>query len=189
MADGDRPDLASGDPQVEFARLFDAHARPLRAYLAGRVGADVADDLVAETFLLALRKRASYDPERAPVRGWLYGIATNLLRNHVRHEVRGFRATARAHGGSTAEHVEDHETRIAERMDAHRHVRDLAAALARLNKIDRDVLLLTSWAELEPSEVAEALGVPPSTVRSRLHRVRRRLRNTVLERHGEDGDA
>jgi RNA polymerase sigma-70 factor (ECF subfamily) len=43
-----------------------------------------ADDLVAETFLVALRRWGSYDPAQAPVRGWLYGIATNLPRNHLR---------------------------------------------------------------------------------------------------------
>ncbi|MFC5096784.1 RNA polymerase sigma factor [Amycolatopsis plumensis] len=54
-------------------------------------------------------------------------------------------------------------------------LRVLAAELAELSEQDRDVLLLTSWAGLEPAEVAEALGVPASTVRSRLHRVRHRL--------------
>ncbi|WP_372448931.1 RNA polymerase sigma factor [Qaidamihabitans albus] len=188
-AGGDRPDLAAGDPQVVFARLFDAHARALRAYLAGRVGTQVAEDLVGETFLLALRRRATYDPARAPVRGWLYGIATNVLRNHVRHEVRGYRATARAHGGRADDVTDGHDTRVAERVDAQHRTRALASALTRLNKIDRDVLLLTSWAGLEPAEVAEALDMPASTVRSRLHRVRRRLRNTVLARHEEERDA
>jgi hypothetical protein len=73
-ADDTRPDLANAEPTAAFARLFDTHARALHGYLAGRVGVDVADDLVAETFLVALRRRAGYDPTQAPIRGWLYGI-------------------------------------------------------------------------------------------------------------------
>ncbi|MEU7532462.1 sigma factor-like helix-turn-helix DNA-binding protein, partial [Saccharothrix sp. NPDC042600] len=57
-----------------------------------------------------------------------------------------------------------------------RLTRLLAGALAGLDPGDRDVLLLTSWAGLDSNEVAEALGIPVGTVRSRLHRVRRRLR-------------
>ncbi|QKV73018.1 RNA polymerase sigma factor [Amycolatopsis sp. Hca4] len=174
----DRPDLAARDPREIFARLFDEYAPPLRGYLAGRVGVHVADDLVAETFVVALRRRASYDPERAPVRGWLYGIATNLLRNHVRQEVRGFQLTARA--GVEDRPAENHDAAVAGRVDAAARLRVLAAELAALSEQDRDVLLLTSWAGLEPAEVAEALGVPASTVRSRLHRVRHRLQALLV---------
>jgi len=174
----DRPDLAARDPKEIFARLFDEYAPPLRGYLAGRVGVHVADDLVAETFVVALRRRASYDPAKAPIRGWLYGIATNLLRNHVRQEVRGFRLTAKA--GVEDRPAENHDAAVAGRVDAAARLRVLAAGLAALSEQDRDVLLLTSWAGLEPAEVAEALGVPASTVRSRLHRVRHRLQAQLV---------
>jgi RNA polymerase sigma factor (sigma-70 family) len=173
----DRPDLGTRDPKEVFARLFDEYARPLRSYLAGRVGTHVADDLVGETFLVALRRRATYDPEQASVRSWLYGIATNLLRNHVRQEERGFRLTAKA--GAVEESVENHDSVVARRVDAEARMRTLAGALAKLSEQDRDVLLLTSWAGLEPSEVAVALGIPPSTVRSRLHRLRQRLQTLL----------
>ncbi|WNV84475.1 RNA polymerase sigma factor [Umezawaea sp. Da 62-37] len=169
-----RPDLANAEPTAAFAALFDAYARALHGYLAGRVGVDVADDLVAETFLVALRRRASYDPAQAPVRGWLYGIATNLVRNHIRAEVRGYRASARVF--ALREAGADHDGQIVDRLDAQRHTRQLADGLAGLNEQERDVLLLTSWAGLEPTEVAVALGVPASTIRSRLHRVRHKLR-------------
>jgi RNA polymerase sigma factor (sigma-70 family) len=109
------------------------------------------------------------------VRSWLYGIATNLLRRHVRQELRGLRATARAAGRET---VRDsgHDSRVAERVDAQAMAGRLAAALAELSEGDRDVLLLTSWAGLDSNEVAGALGIPVGTVRSRLHRVRTWLR-------------
>ncbi|MEU7478165.1 sigma-70 family RNA polymerase sigma factor [Lentzea sp. NPDC042327] len=166
--DGSRPDLDGEDPAAAFTALFDTHAPALRGYLAGRVGLDTADDLVAETFLVALRRRGAYDPAQAPVRGWLYGIATNLLRNHVRTELRGYRATERLH--TETEH--SHDAQVAARVDAQRQ---LARALPRLSAQERDLLLLTSWAGLDPSEVATALNLPASTVRSRLHRVRTKL--------------
>ncbi|SFQ50920.1 Sigma-70 region 2 [Amycolatopsis arida] len=97
-ADG-RPDLTGPHPGGVFGRLFGRHARPLHRYLARRIG-DVADDLVTETFLVALQTRERYDPARGTARSWLYGIATNLLRRHVRQEVRGLRAATRAAGGT-----------------------------------------------------------------------------------------
>lgn len=171
------PDLRGPDVTAAFAELFDAHARQLRGYLAGRVGDAAADDLVAETFLVALKRRHSYDAERAPVKGWLYGIATNLVREHVRRETRGRRAWLRAVGRPEP----DHGGAVADRVDAQRHTELLTRALAGLRDEDRDALLLTSWAGLSPTEVAAALGEPASTVRSRLHRVRTRLQALLTE--------
>jgi RNA polymerase sigma-70 factor, ECF subfamily len=175
--DRDRPYLGGPEPGVEFGRLFDAYARALHRYLARRVGAETAHDLVSETFLVAMNQRHGYDPRRGAVRSWLYGIATNLLRRHVRHEVRALRATARAVAGSGDE--PGHDGRVAERVDAEVLAGKLAAALTELSEGDRDVLLLTSWAGLDSTEVGEALGIPAATVRTRLHRVRKWLRTNA----------
>jgi RNA polymerase sigma-70 factor (ECF subfamily) len=156
-----------------FGRLFDDHAAPLHRYLARRVGTTIADDLVSDTFLTAFGQRHRYDPAVAGVRAWLYGIASNLLRRHVRDEVRALRATARLTGPAAADGPEN---RVTERLDAQRMVARLAGALAVLSADDREVLLLTSWAGLSPTEIAQALDIPAGTVRSRLHRVRRWLR-------------
>lgn len=169
-----------------FGRLFDTHARPLHRYLARRIGPDTAHDLVSETFLVALDQRHSYDPRRAAVRSWLYGIATNLLRRQVRQEVRGLRAMARSAGDAPGTES-SHDSRVADRVDAAARAAELAAALAELSEGDRDVLLLTSWAGLDTAEVADALGIPAGTVRSRLHRVRKWLRaNASREVAGDE---
>ncbi|MEU4745601.1 sigma-70 family RNA polymerase sigma factor [Actinosynnema sp. NPDC023658] len=182
----DRPDLSGPHPSRVFGQLFDRHSRPLHRYLARRVG-DLADDLVGETFLVAYQSRSGYDPGRGTARAWLYGIATNLLRRHLRQEERGLRAAVRA-AGSTAGH-EDHESRVADQVDATARARLLAGALVELDAGDRDVLLLTSWAGLDSNEVAEALDIPVGTVRSRLHRVRRRLRaHASNNEHTGSGD-
>jgi RNA polymerase sigma-70 factor (ECF subfamily) len=82
----------------------------------------------------------------------------------------------------------DHDAQTVDRLDAQRHTRVLADGLASLNEQERDVLLLTSWAGLEPVEVAAALGVPASTVRSRLHRVRTKLRAHLRTTDEENRD-
>lgn len=180
--DKERPDLA-GLPETaaaaELGRLFRAHRAGLHRYLARRVGPTTADDVVGETFLAALRGRRGYDPRRADVRAWLYGIAVNLMRQHERTEVRALRATARLAGrtgdrdaGSDADPAET----VAGRVDAQHRVRQLAAALAELSTADRELLLLASWADLNATEIGLALDLPPGTVRSRLHRIRRQLR-------------
>lgn len=170
----DRPQLDGPHPAEIFAVLFDRHARPLHRYLARRVGSEIAHDLVSETFLVALNQRHVYQPERGTVRAWLYGIATNLLRNHLRSEVRGLRATARAAGLDDGQ--PGHDSTVAAQVDTQSSARRLAAGIAGLAPADRDVLLLASWGGLEPTEIAAALDIPAGTVRSRLHRARRKLR-------------
>lgn len=193
------PDLTGPDPAPAFARLYDEHARSLHRYLARRVGEHTAYDLVSETFLIALRRRHSYDPDLS-VRGWLFGIATNVLRGHARQEIRALRlaAKAAASAATAAAGTDDRagdDGWLADRVDAQVLARRLAPALAGLSAEDRDVLLLIAWAGLSTVEVAEALGVPAGTVRSRLHRVRKRLRAGVAASSysgsdtKEDGDA
>jgi DNA-directed RNA polymerase specialized sigma24 family protein len=74
-----------------FAVLFDRHAARIHRYVARRVGREVADDLVAETFLAAFAKRRGYFTAYRDAGPWLYGIATNLVGQHRREEVRQFR--------------------------------------------------------------------------------------------------
>jgi Sigma-70 region 2 len=79
-----------------FGAVFDRHATAIHGYIARRLGRDAADDLVAETFLVAFRQRASYEPDQPSARPWLYGIATRLVSRRRREEVRFFRAIARS---------------------------------------------------------------------------------------------
>ncbi|TWP50944.1 sigma-70 family RNA polymerase sigma factor [Lentzea tibetensis] len=164
---------------VMFAELFDDHAGQLRGYLARRVGAHVADDLVSETFLTAMRVHESYDAERGSVVGWLYGIATNLLRGHVKRELRLLRAAERY--GIDMVTAEALETVVVARIDAQSHLRRLAGELARLSADDRDLLLLTALAGLSTHDAAIAIGMNPATARSRLHRLRQKLKGAQVD--------
>jgi RNA polymerase sigma factor (sigma-70 family) len=156
----------------DFQALFSAHADELHRYLS-RWAPEAADDLVGDVFVAAIRGRSGYDPQRAAVRPWLYGIATNIVRTHLRSRRRERAATARV---ETPGHSDSHENRVLDRVDAQVRARQLAKALDGLAQRDRDVLLLTGWAGLDSTEVAQALDIPVGTVRSRLHRVRRHLR-------------
>ena len=72
--------------EAALLRLYDSCARRLHRYLARRVGAQVADDLVSDAFLIVWEKRADRELDGDDARAWLYGVATNLLRRHVRTE-------------------------------------------------------------------------------------------------------
>jgi RNA polymerase sigma-70 factor, ECF subfamily len=160
------------DPEC-FAALFDRYFVALHGYAARRLGGPGGDDVAAETFLVAFRQRDRFDPERGSVRAWLYGIATNLIREHRRGEERGYRAYARV--AAEPAYAGDEE-RSASRVAAAAVRDDLLAAVGGLSPADRDTLLLVVWGELSHEETAAALGVPVGTVGSRLHRIRRRLR-------------
>ena len=159
-----------------FAVLFRRHAPKIERYLARRIGRDAAEDVLAETFLVAFRRRERYDYSRPDARPWLYGIAGNLVGRHRRSEVRQLKALART-GVDPVVHAftERSDARVA----AGALTRQLAAALARLRAGHRDALLLVIWGELTYEEAAAALGVPVGTVRSRINRARKALRDAL----------
>ncbi|HEX9998839.1 MAG TPA: RNA polymerase sigma factor [Actinoplanes sp.] len=175
LSDTDLIRLSGADPQV-FGRIFDRHASTVHRYLTRRIGRTLADDLMAETFLIAFRARDRYDFERPDSLPWLYGIAANLLRGHQRAEIRQYRALART-GADPA--LADHGDRVLARVAAADHVRALAKVLARLPVGEREVLTLVSQAQLSYPEVARALNIPVGTVRSRLHSARKRIRSAL----------
>lgn len=160
------------DPAA-FERLFEDEFGAVFGYLARRVGRELARDLAAETFTAAFAGRRRFDPSRGTPRGWLFGIATNLLRRHHRDEERRLRALARLDGRRDVSSAPE-EPR-------------LAAALAALDAKERDVLLLHVWADLGYDELARTLGIPVGTVRSRLHRARARLREALTQEEALDG--
>lgn len=164
-----------GDPPA-FAVLFDRYATTIHRYAARRAGTAVADDILAETFLVAFERRRTYDLAVPNARPWLFGIASNLLGRHARQEARQWRAYARHPRSDSGD---DHEERTVARLDAEAARADLARLLAELDPADRDVLLLYAWAELPYDEIATAIGIPVGTVRSKLHRLRRRLRQQL----------
>ncbi|KAA0273519.1 MAG: sigma-70 family RNA polymerase sigma factor [Acidobacteria bacterium] len=154
-----------------FAEVFDRHYGAIRDYLARRLPAALAEEVAAETFLVAFERRFDYDLAYPSARPWLFGITTNLLGRHRRDERRRMQAYRRAPPSPIDDGIED----AVARADASLARNALAAAIATLEPGDRDALMLQAVAELTYPEIALALGVPPGTVKSRLNRARRQL--------------
>jgi RNA polymerase sigma factor (sigma-70 family) len=170
-----------------FAVLYDRYFEEIYRYVAARLGPEAADDLAAETFLVAFRKRETFDTERGAVRPWLYGIATNLVAGHRRGLGRMLDAFRRVRSADAFE--AGPEERVPARVDAASVRGPLAGALAGLSAGDRDVLLLVAVGGLSYEEVAESLGIPVGTVGSRLNRARKRVRAVLGDVNPMIGDA
>jgi RNA polymerase sigma factor (sigma-70 family) len=159
-----------------FTAVFDRHSAEILRYAYARLGPELAEDVTAETFLDAFRRRSTYDCAWSDARPWLYGIAVRQIGRHRRVEARRLRLLRSALADGP---IEDHSDRAAERVTAERLAPKLAAVVAALPQQDRELLLLIAWAELSYAEVATALGTTASAVKSRLHRIRVKLRQEL----------
>jgi RNA polymerase sigma factor (sigma-70 family) len=177
--------LAAGfrrDPEL-FTAVYEQYFRAIYRYVAGRLGVQVADDIAAETFLMAFGQRDRFDPGRGSLQAWLFGIATNLVARHRRAEARHYAALARAVPEPAAG---SHESRVVASVLAAGSRMQLARALAGLSPGERDALLLVALGQLSHREVAQALGISAGTVGSRLSRARAKLQH-VLDREALNG--
>jgi RNA polymerase sigma-70 factor (ECF subfamily) len=165
------------DPE-RFAVLVHRHAAAITRYVTRRLGTDAAEDVAAETFLVAFRQRASYTGDGRDCLPWLYGIATRLCHRHWRSETRQFRLLARTGADPVTEPFTD---QVEARVTASAVKARLAEALSRLPKAQRDALLLQAWADLTYDQIARATGVHIGTVQSRISRARRRLREQLAD--------
>jgi RNA polymerase sigma-70 factor (ECF subfamily) len=155
----------TGDPGA-LADVFD-EAAPELLRLALHFADDpaVAEDLLQETFLVAIRRAESFDPARRVV-PWLIGILENLARRE--------RERARRRPGRLKIDLPDADSSA--ESDSKEIGRELFERIDRLPEPHRKAMLLRYRHGLEPAEIAHLLEVPPATVRSWLHRGRERLR-------------
>src|ERR1700722_13865462 len=166
----DRPDA--------FVEVVRRHEVAIHAYLARRADYQVADDLLAEVWVRAFAARSGYDTRCGDARPWLYGIARNILREH-------WRTTSVDERAAIIETRVDPWDGVNERLDSTERAKAIMSAVRTLPAAERAVLLLVAWEQLTPAEAARALGVPPGTARSRLHRARCALRQALSERDGD----
>jgi RNA polymerase sigma-70 factor, ECF subfamily len=160
-----------------FAAIYDRHAAVLFRFLVRRVGADVADSLLGDVFRIGFERRSTFDQQHPSARPWLYGIANNVLAKHRRSEARRLRAVSRLAARETP--APDPSDALVQSLDAQELWVRTSEALAQLPDGERDALLLFAWEDLGYEEIAVALAIPVGTVRSRLNRARRRLRELV----------
>jgi RNA polymerase sigma-70 factor, ECF subfamily len=162
--------------ELEFEQLYAAHAGAVRGYAMRRCDPETADDVVADVFLVAWRRRAELPEEPLP---WLLGIARRVVANHARGQSRRVRLHDRLAAEPTVAAAPAH-------ADARESAR-LSAALARLSESDRELLLLMAWEGLELKQAAAVLGVRPNTLAVRFHRARRRLSAALEAQEADDG--
>lgn len=122
---------------LRWRDVYSEHADGLFGYLARRVGPELAEDLLADTFVEAMASVSSFDPERGSVRTWLFGIASNLVRRHWRTEERRLRALARD-AASPVTGIDPllTVTSVVDRVDAATEVDALIDELGRARSVD-----------------------------------------------------
>ena len=178
-----RPDDLSDADVLSQARVrpelmgvvYERHARSVHHYLSRRVGPAVADDLLGDVFVAAVEARLRVHPHPSgSALPWLYGIAGNLVRSHLRRRD--------PHAPESTSFDWD---AVDDRLDAAARSKDLRRALHQLTEAERELLLLVAWEGLTPAEAGEALGLTAVAARSRLHRARARAQ-AALDLMGAD---
>lgn len=177
-ANSDEPQTVASDEQLmvalsrgsmdAFGELFSRYKQPMFGFFRRRLrDPGQAEELTQETFLAVLRASSHYEPS-ATFRTYLYAIAFNVLRAHRRKAA--FRAMFRGTDG------EDRDPAARNTMDTDLWLRD---AVNRLERMDREILLLREFEQLSYAEIAALLRLPLNTVRSRLFRARTALRELL----------
>jgi RNA polymerase sigma-70 factor (ECF subfamily) len=150
------------DRRVRFELLYGRHAAAVKAYVMRRAGESIADDVVAEVFVVCWRRFEDVPAEPLP---WLLGVARRVLSTQWRGEKRREALAQRLQHDSNPAAATVHLSEDGV----------LADALGRLSENDRELLLLIAWDGMTPSGAAAVLGIKPATARVRLLRARRRL--------------
>lgn len=139
---------------------------PVQRYVRRRVDTDAVDDIVSDV-MLTLWRRLEYVPPNARL-AWSYGVARRSIANHRRAAGRHLRLVKRVEAEPRTPITSDLP------LDA-----ELETALDGLAGADRELLHLWAWEQLEPAEIAVALGLTPNAVSIRLHRAKNKLRENL----------
>jgi RNA polymerase sigma factor (sigma-70 family) len=154
----------------EFERLYEAEAAGLFSFLAYRTGdRALAEDMLADAFERALRARGRFDRRKASQKTWLYAIALNVLRDHVRRAAAETRALERA--GNPSEKMDP--------LASIEHRDELGRAMNALSAEEREAIAMRFGADLTVPEIAKVLGEPLTTVEGRVYRALRKLKSEL----------
>lgn len=158
------------DDERTFEAYFRRYAAPVHAFALRRIDPESAQDVTAETFSIAWRRRSEMPVEPLP---WLYWIAHGVLSNEHRAANRRMALTARLAAEPTS------PTRSVDGGG------QILQALSAMRESDREALLLSAWEGLSVREAATVAGCSVTAFAVRLHRARRRLANLLSELHDE----
>jgi RNA polymerase sigma-70 factor (ECF subfamily) len=173
-----RAAVLAGDERA-WQAWYDASADGLRAYVHWRCAGlhDMADEVVQETWLTAVRRVRGFDPRQGPFAGWLCGIAANLLRNRLRRRIRHSGRVRALAGDCPAPGARDERER-SERI---------ACALAELAPRHEQVLRAKYLDEQSVQAIADAWGESPKAIESLLTRARQAFREAYQRTDPDDG--
>jgi RNA polymerase sigma-70 factor, ECF subfamily len=158
-----------GEEHADFERLYSMHHHTVLAYCARRCSRSDAWDAASEVFLVALRRPDQVPPPEEAL-AWLLGVAYRVLANQWRSQRRRRSLAAKAAG--MAGEADPHPDEVLIRSE---EATEVLEALARLRPADREVIQLTLWEELSPTEIAEVLGISRPAVDQRYSRAKKRL--------------
>ena len=169
--------IATDRSEAAFRRLFDEYAPRIRSYMLRQgADADLADELAQETLVTVWRKAALYSAEKGSAATWIFTIARNHRIDRLRRQRPWQELTA-----ETAEQLPSDDTPADEAMDlSHRQSR-VRAVLKELPPDQIEVVTLAFMEGLPHSQIAERLGLPLGTVKSRIRLAYGKLRNALEE--------
>lgn len=162
-----------GEPltATAFTAVYERHYAALLRYATRRVGEVHARDVVADTFMIAWRRRNDM-PGDDPL-PWLYRTAGNVLANEHRKKVRAAELRGQLELRLVSDHTDQARDNSADRLA------QTLNAIQSLSDGDQEALRLHAWEGLDGKELAEALGCTRPAAAVRLHRARKRLRQAL----------
>ena len=169
---------SGSDAHDRVADIYETYAPQIAAYALRRSSGADAADTVAETFLVAWRRRDAV-PEEPDTLPWLYGVARRVLANQRRSHRRRSRLSDRLAAEFVSYEIDPPRLENAEEFTR------VTKALSRLSTDDAELLRLMAWEALTPTEIATTMGIAPGTARQRISRARQRLRKQ-LDNDGAD---
>lgn len=170
------------DAETAFTELYETHYSPVRHYASACVSAGDVDDIVAETFLVAWRRLDDVPTDWA--RGWLIGVARNVVRSRQRASRRATAFIDQLTAAPTAEAAGVDEQHIAGQQ-----VASLRSAMATLKQSDQELLVLAGPYEFSLEEIAVAFDITANAAGVRVHRARERLRAAFAKQKSDGGEA
>jgi RNA polymerase sigma-70 factor (ECF subfamily) len=177
--------MAEGDSREALGQFYDRFAGLAMALLLRILGTrSEAEDLLQEVFVELWRRAAAYDPERGSVQTWVAMVVRSRGIDAVRSRARRPRAPLEADAElALVAPSSDHPD---EQADSAQRRHAVQAALSTLSHDQREVLDLAYFRGLSQGEIAEHLGIPIGTVKSRTLAALRLLRGALGERAGEE---
>jgi len=181
--------LLQQDDETAFEQLVRRWETPMLNFFYRAMGdLDEAEDLRQDLFVRLYTYRASYRGD-GTFRAWLYQLATNLLRSHLRRTKTVVSLDAvESDGASESPEVSDTVPTVGEIAQRGERERLLRQLLERLAPDDREALLLRYYEELPYREISQALNIAETSAKSRVYRAIEKLRQLVAERGLTAGD-